>query len=86
MSDQDLIAGYDNAAANTSEGLNYWRAELLHRRQMRAAQAQWEQANDVRRLTVELRDMTKSMKQIALGALLMSGIAVVVSLVTLLRA
>ncbi len=97
MPDEQLIAGYDAAAEHTSGGLNYWRDELLHRQQMRAAQAQWEQADDVRRLTVELRDLTKevrdmtsdiraltaTMKTIANRALVISGTAVVVSLLAI---
>lgn len=88
MSDEQLIAGYDATAEHTSGGLNYWRDELLHRKQMRAAQAQWEQADDVRRLTVELReltvevrDMTKSLRAMALVSLVIGVVAVTVSVI-----
>lgn len=90
MPDEQLIAGYDAAAEHAGGSLNYWRDELLHRQQMRAAQAQWEQADNVRQLTVELRDltvevrdMTRSLTTMALVSLGIGLLAVLVSIAAL---
>lgn len=56
MSDAELIAAYDRTAASTSIGLNYWRDELLHRRQMHAAHVQLQQAEQTAELIQDIRD------------------------------
>lgn len=66
MDDESLIAAHDKAAEHTVVGTAYYRDELVHRRQMRAAQAQWEQAEEAKRLGERVADLTASIRRLTI--------------------
>ena len=66
MDDEALIAAHDKAAEHTVVGTAYYRDELVHRRQMRAAQAQWEQAEEAKRLGERVAELTASIRRLTI--------------------
>lgn len=85
MDDDELIAAHDKAAEHTVVGTAYYRDELVHRRQMRAAQAQWEQAEEARQLNERIVSLTQSIRRLTVWlvvltiAVLMATVVAVVS-------
>ena len=64
--DEELIAAYDQAAEHTAVGINYFRDELVWRRQQRAAEAQWEQAEEAKALNAKIVLLTESIRSLTL--------------------
>lgn len=80
MDDEELIAAHDKAAENTVVGTAYYRDELVHRRQMRAAQAQWEQAEEARHLNERIVLLTQSIRRLTVWLVVLT-IAVLIATV-----
>ncbi len=80
MDDEELIAAHDKAAEHTVVGTAYYRDELVHRRQMRAAQAQWEQAEEARRLNERIAVLTDSIRRLTVWLVVLT-VAVLIATV-----
>lgn len=80
MDDDELIAAHDKAAEHTVVGTAYYRDELVHRRQMRAAQAQWEQAEEARQLNERIVSLTQSIRRLTVWLVILT-IAVLIATV-----
>lgn len=80
MDDDELIAAHDKAAEHTIVGTAYYRDELVHRRQMRAAQAQWEQAEEARQLNERIVSLTQSVRRLTVWLVVLT-IAVLIATV-----
>jgi hypothetical protein len=81
MSDEELIVAYDKTAGHTSVGLEWIRDELTSRALMRAAQAQWEQAEEIRTLTRTLTTLTRWIAALTAAAVVVAIVAATIAIV-----
>ena len=79
LSDDELETRYDLHAANASAGVGFYREEFARRRAERQGDRMVEMTDDIRRLTVHVRNLTWAAVIIALASLTVAIVAVVIA-------
>lgn len=81
MPDQELQERFDAAAANTITGTNTWAEFLVYRATMRAAQAQWDLAEDTKALNARVATLTLWLVIIGIATFMVGTVAAVAAII-----
>lgn len=85
MSEEELAEQFDAQAGNASAGIAFWGDMLVLRKNLQAAQALWEQAEESKALNTRVGDLTERIQKLTLWLVVLTVAVLVATVVAVVQ-